>query len=61
MLMEDCGTGGGLQGAGLPFAVGLLPCSGVLATSVISTSPTEPAGGACQLLLLPASLQHSVT
>ena len=41
--MEDCGTGGGLQGAGAAFAVGLLPWSAVLATSVISTPLEEPA------------------
>lgn len=41
--MEDWGTGGGLQGAGAAFAVGLLPCSGVSATSVISTPPEDPA------------------
>ena len=42
-LMEDWGTGGGLQGAGAALAVGLLPCSGVSATSVISTPPEDPA------------------
>lgn len=42
-LMEDWGTGGGLQGAGAALAVGLLPCSGVSATSAISTPPEDPA------------------
>lgn len=50
-LRDDWGTGGGLQGAGLPF--GLLPCSGVFATSVISTPLPDPAAAPFKLPLLP--------
>lgn len=50
-LRDDCGTGGGLQVAEVPF--GLLLCSGVFATSVISTPLIDPAAAPLKLPLLP--------